>query len=82
MESNLCSVTSYAKSAAVNLTNSLLANDTGIEERAYRELIALLGVILTNKQVDALKKLVRATDGQFYLPEGVIFNPWEGASDE
>jgi hypothetical protein len=79
MESNLSSVTGYAEHAAVDLTNALLANDNGVNERSYRELITLLGVILTNKQVDTLKKAVRATDGQFYLPEGVIFNPFEGA---
>jgi hypothetical protein len=82
MEVNLNTVASRAADAATSLTNSLLTTDNGISEPQYRALIKLLGLLLETQYVERLTNTVRATDGQFYLPEGVIFNPWEGASDD
>jgi hypothetical protein len=59
----------------INMVNELLANDTGVRESTYNELIHLVSLILTVDEVGLLKKHVEATDGQFYLPEGTYFDP-------
>lgn len=77
---DLSTIANHTK-AAVVLTNDLLGSDEGIRESTYHALIHMLSFAMPPSEVERLKTMVRATDGKFYFPEGVFFEPGKGSND-
>jgi hypothetical protein len=78
---DLSTIANHTKAAVVVLTNDLLGSDEGIRESTYHVLIDMLSFVMPPSEVERLKTMVRATDGKFYFPEGVFFEPGKGSND-